>query len=598
MSTAIQISGLASGIDWSSLITSIITADRTPETQWKTQESTNNDELTAWTGLGTQLTALQTSVQGLQESSVFTAHSTTPSNAALGWTTSAGPNTPNGVYAVDVSRLASASALQGTSNVGAALSATSDVSGLTIGTLPTATAVTAGNFQIDGTSVAVAATDSLQDVFNKINTATGGNVTASYDPNTDKVSLQSANGSPIVLGASNDTTNFLTALGLNSNGTANVSSANALGATQLDEPIASSHLLAAIGNTDAGGNGSFQINGVSIAYNVGTDSLQSVLNKINGSTAGVTAAYDASNDRFTLTNSTTGNLGLSATETGSGLLAAMGLGSSATVSSGLDATYSVNGGATQTSHSNTFTDASGLSVTASTLGTQSITVGTDATAATSAINDFIAKFNAIETTITQDTTVQVNADNTVTSAVFAGNQDVTDLGKSLRSLVFGAVQDVNGSGSTRLQDMGIDFVSGTSTLAVTNSTALANALSTNGANVANLFQNSTNGLVTQLQKFITTTTGTSGAIATATTTLNTQNATLANQTAALERQLAAEQTSLTNEFTAMEQIEAQMKNEAQELTNAFGGSSGITSTTSPTVNGGTSTSSTAGTSTS
>lgn len=586
MSTGTSISGLASGIDWSSLITSIINVDRIPETSWKSQQATNNNQLTAYTSLSSQLTALQTSARALQESSLFSAHTTTPTNTALGWTTSAVATTPNGVYTVNVSQLATATARQGSGNIGAALSATANVSGLTVGTLATATAVTAGNFQIDGASVAVSLTDSLQDIFNKISTATGGNVTASYDPATDKVSLQSANGSPVVLGASNDTTNFLSALGLASNGTASVRSAAALGATQLNQPIAHSHLLAAIGNTDAGGNGSFQINGVSVAYNVNTDSLQTVLNNINSSTAGVTAAYDVSNDRFTLTNNTTGNLGLSATETGSGLLAAMGLGSGATVVGGLDAIHSVNGGTSVLTHGNTFTDASGLSVTASTLGTQSITVGTDTTAATSAINDFIAKFNTVETTISQATAVQVNADNSVSSAIFAGNHDVSGLGSALRAVVFGAVPSVDGSSSMRLQNLGIDFVPGTSTLAVTNPAVLASALSTNGANVANLFQNNTNGLTTQLQAFITKTTGTTGLLATATTTLNTRNTSLASQIAALERHLTAEQASLTSQFTQMEQMQAQFKNEAQALTNAFGGTSGISSSSS-TINNGT-----------
>ena len=50
------------------------------------------------------------------------------------------------------------------------------------------------------------------------------------------------------------------------------------------------------------GDGSFKLNGVSIAYNVNTDTISSVLTRINDSSAGVTAAYDAVNDRFTLSN--------------------------------------------------------------------------------------------------------------------------------------------------------------------------------------------------------------------------------------------------------------------------------------------------------
>ena len=574
--SSIQLAGLSSGVDWTSLITQIVDADRTPETAMKAEQATNANKLSAFGSLSGQLSDLATSLTALQDRTLFTAHATSLSNTGLGWNATANATTPNGQYNVAVTQLATTAARQGAGNVGHGLSATSDVSGLTVATLPTATAVTAGNFQINGASVAVAATDSLADVFNKISTATSGTVTASYDPSTDKVTLQSSNGSPVVLGAANDTSNFLSVLKLSNNGTGSVSSAGDLGSTQLSKPLSQSHLAAAIGNTDASGNGSFQINGVAVAYNVNTDSLQSVLNKINNSSAGVTASYDVSNDRFTLTNKTTGNLGLGVSDASGGLLDAMGIGTNggATVVSGADAHYTVNGGADTVSHGNTFTDSgSGLSVTASTVGTETVSVSSDSTAATAAINNFIASYNKVETAIAAQTKISVGTDGTVTSALFAGNREVSDIGSSLRSLVFSAVPGANGGAAMRLEDLGIDFVSGTSTLAVKDPTALASALATNGSAVANLFQNSTSGLTTQLNNFITATTGTTGSINTQTTALNKRNTSITNQIAALERKLTAEQDSLTAEFTQMEDIESSTKSQATTLTGAFGGSS-------------------------
>ena len=567
--SSIQLAGLSSGVDWTSLITQIVNADRVPETAMKNEQTTIANKLSAFGSLTGQLNDLKMSLTALQDKNLFTAHGTSLSNTSLGWSATAGANTPNGQYNVAVTQLATTAARQGAGNVGHGLSATSDVSSLTVGTLPTATAVTAGSFQINGASVAVSLSDSMQDVFNKISTATGGTVTASYDPATDKVSMQSSSG-PVVLGAANDSSNFLSVLKLSNNGTGSVSSAGDLGSTQLNKPLSQSHLAAAIGNTDASGNGSFQINGVAIAYNVNTDSLQSVLNKINGSSAGVTAAYDVSNDRFTLTNKTTGNLGLGVSEASGGLLNAMGIGGNGTVVSGTDAHYTVNGGADTVSHSNTFTDSgSGLSVTASTVGSQTVSVSADNTAATAAINNFITSYNRIETAIAAQTKITVGTNGSVTNALFAGNREVSDIGRSLRSLVFSAVPGADGGAAQRLQNLGIDFVSGSSTLAVKDPAALATALATNGSAVANLFQNSTNGLTTQLNKYITTTTGSSGSINTQTTSLNKRNTTITNQIAALERKLSAEQDSLTAEFTQMEDIQSATKSQATTLTNAF-----------------------------
>ncbi len=577
--SAIQLSGLVSGVDWSSLVTQLVDADRTPETAMKTEQTTNTSKISALATLNSQFTALQSSLSALQDSSLFTAHNTSLSNGSLGWTASGAATTPNGSYNVAVTQLAAAAARQGAIHVGGALSATSDVSGLTLATLPTASAVTAGNFQINGATVSVSLTDSVQDVFNKISTATNGTVAASYDPTTDKVSLQSTSGN-VVLGASNDTSNFLSVFKLSNNGSASVSSTGTLGSTQLSKPLAQSNLGAAIGGTDASGNGSFSINGTAIAFNVNTDSVQSVMNRINNSSAGVTASYDVTKDRFTLTDKTTGDLGLSVTDASNGFLNALGVGSSATLVGGQDAQFSINGGDTQTSHSNTLTDPStGLSVTAATTGTSLVTVNSDSTGAMSAINDFIAKYNAIQTTIAADTAVTVGSDGTVSSAILAGNHDISDMASNLRSLAFTAVPGANGAIAQRLQSFGIDFVSGTSTLAIKDPTALSSALASNGPAVANFFQNSTNGLASQLNGFITKTTSTTGTITTQTNTLNSRNSSLTDQVAAMERKLTAEQASLTAEFTAMEAAEATSKGAGQALTDAFGGGSTTTTGT-------------------
>jgi flagellar hook-associated protein 2 len=227
-----------------------------------------------------------------------------------------------------------------------------------------ATGVTAGTFTVGGKQITLATSDSLQQVFDKISTATGGGVTGSYDAATDKISFSSS--SAIVLGSATDTSNFLQIAKLYNNGTANISSNSPLGAAPLSNTLASSNLQTSI--TDGGnGVGEFKINGVSITFNATTDSMSDTLARINNSAAGVTASYDSASDRFTLTNKTTGDIGVALEDVTGNFLAATKL-SSGTLQRGNNLLYSINGGGQLISQSNTISEATsglaGLTVTA------------------------------------------------------------------------------------------------------------------------------------------------------------------------------------------------------------------------------------------
>jgi flagellar hook-associated protein 2 len=79
------------------------------------------------------------------------------------------------------------------------------------------TAVTAGFFTINGVKISVQADQNLGDVINEINSGDAG-VTAAYDASTGNITLTATQTGPqsIVLGASGDTSNFLSAAGLTS----------------------------------------------------------------------------------------------------------------------------------------------------------------------------------------------------------------------------------------------------------------------------------------------------------------------------------------------------------------------------------------------
>ena len=67
------------------------------------------------------------------------------------------------------------------------------------------------------------------------------------------------------------------------------------------------------------------INGVNISFDASTNSINDILTAINNSAAGVTATYDSVNNRFVLTDNTTGDVGISVQDVQGNFLKATGL---------------------------------------------------------------------------------------------------------------------------------------------------------------------------------------------------------------------------------------------------------------------------------
>ena len=579
---SVQLSGLISGFDWKSFIDEVMELNRAPITRLQAEKSTNSSKVSALDNLGTRLSELQTATRALKVEGLFTGRTAASTTTGSTWSNSATSGTATGSYTFDVTQLATTTKRSGGGDIGTGISATNNVSGVTLASMSTATAVTAGEFSVNGAKVTVALTDSLQDVFDKISTATGGAVTAAYDSSSDKITLTSATpGTPITLGAANDTSNFLAVARLaNGSNTGVIESGTALGATSQSAPLATAGLRNAITAVDASGNGSFTVNGVNIAYNVNTDSLSSILGRITNSGAGVSASYDAAADRVVLTNKTTGDLGLNVSEAAGGFLDAVGLSASSTLDRGKDAQFTVNGGPTLTSTSNTFSAAShgitGLTVTANTESSQTITVDSDTTGMRTAIDDFIKKFNAVQSYI--DVATKITSSNgKVSSAILSNNREVQAWQSTLRSTAFSAVSGLSGT-ITRLENLGIDFTSGTAELAVKDPAKLEAALRDKPSEVEAFFKSASTGFAARLETFNTTLLGTSGTgsgglLGSQKDTLTKGNTSIDTQIANIERQLASERSRMEAGFLAMETAQATIKNMQSQLTSAFSGTS-------------------------
>ena len=235
--------GLASGVDWSTVVDELTQLQRASETRMQTEETTLQTRSTAFTSLKTQLTALSTAVNALKDGSIFNSRTASVSDSTVSSATAAA-NAPLGTYVFNITQRATTAALKGKTGASAGLSTADDVSGVVLGSAGFSTAVTAGTFTVNGKSVTIATTDTLQQAFDKISTATNGAVTAAYSSATDKISLSSAG--TVVLGSATDTSNFLRAAQLYNNGLGAVSSNGMLGSAHLNASLSDSGLATGI----------------------------------------------------------------------------------------------------------------------------------------------------------------------------------------------------------------------------------------------------------------------------------------------------------------------------------------------------------------
>jgi flagellar hook-associated protein 2 len=565
--SGIQVSGLLSNqaFDWKSVVDQLIAADSQPVTKLNSDKDANTQKVTALTNLQTSLQDLQDSLESIRADNVFAGRTVSSDAANTTWKSSSVTGAALGSYTFAVTQLATAAQLRGAANIGSSLAPTDDVSGLTIANLRTATPVTAGTFTVDGKQITVALTDSLQDVFDKISAATG-DVTATYDSASDEVTLARASGE-LVLGAGNDSSNFLSVFKLANNGTSSTTSAASLGSTKLNNSLATSGLAPI---TAVDGAGSFSINGVTINYNVNTDNLGAVLNRINGSAAGVTASYDSANDRVLLINKATGDAGIAVSEAPGGLLAALGLTADAggALVHGQNCQFRVNGGALLSSASNTLDTAAhgitGLSVTVNSASTQTLQIESDTSSMQTAIQSFVDKFNAVQDFIDTNTKITVSGTN-VTTAVLSDNREVQDWGSKLQSLAFEAVGGLTGSVS-RLDSLGIDFNSTTGHLTVKDTGKLATALGDHPDDVQNFFLKGSTSFV---PKFFDYLTHVMSADSSQQSNLTKANSAIDDQIKTLQAHLDDERAQLTDSF--MQMLDAQSTAQSQQtyLTNTF-----------------------------
>lgn len=172
--------------------------------------------------------------------------------------------------------------------------------------------ISSGVLEINDKEIDISETDTINLVITKINNANAG-VKASFDKSTNQFKLEATTaGSSYKIKLGEDSTGFLNAVGLGDVAETTVSNGvNPDYKRTLDEVAA----FDTVADT-----GFFTINGYTFEVNKSTDTLETIINTVNGSGAGVTLFYDEDNmqvtmiaedagDDVTLENDTAGFLG-------------------------------------------------------------------------------------------------------------------------------------------------------------------------------------------------------------------------------------------------------------------------------------------------
>jgi flagellar hook-associated protein 2 len=486
-SVPFSFSGVASGLDTAGIINSLMAIERAPLQQFNQQKAKIQARDQAYQDVKSKLQSVQTALTTLLQSSainVKSANVSAPTGSSTIMTASATSDAVAGSYAVNVTQLATASSITTSKPMskGVNPAATLASSGMLV-------TPTTGTFTVNGVSISInATTDTLNSIVNKItDSSMGGSggatgVTASIvndangNPNFIKLTPISTTQA-IQLGSGSDTSNFLSAANLVATNVAGgaVQSTAPLSQANPGNTLSTQPFNLATGTTLAS-SGSFIINGTTINWS-NTDSLSTVLNRINTSQAGVRATYNAQADQVTLTNLATGNQAVNVSETAppagqSGLLAAFGLvGPNAVSTAGKTAQFTIasNGGPagpTQYSNSNTITGAlPGVTLNLTGTGTNTVTVAQDTTTAANNIQSFISAFNTAVDTI--DTYTKYDP-TTKKGSVLTGDSTILGIASSLKSMLGSAALVPTGSAYKTLGDIGITTGAYGSALGSTN----------------------------------------------------------------------------------------------------------------------------------
>ena len=568
------LSGLASGFDWRTLVNQLADVERSPQKRLRAEQGTLFNRNNAFGSIKTQLSVLKNRTDNLSSNDVLQARkATTSDSTVLSATASAGA--ASGTYAFNVTQLATASKTAGALGVGANLYSSTNVSSGTLASKGFNPPISAGTITVDGKQITIDPTvDTLKDVFDRIDAATTSNIKGSYDATTDTITLKrlGGGGASLVVGSATDTSNFLSVARLSNNGTNELVSASSLGSVTPANALSSANFQTTVSDGGAG-TGEFKINGVSIAFNASSDSVQNLMDRINASAAGVNMSYDRINDQFTLTNKVTGNLGVAVEDVTGNFLAAAGLVTGSSFIAGNDALFTINGGSVLNSHSNSLTEETtgidGVSIALLKTGTSTLSLASDTSAIKGAIKNFIEDYNRAQSTIDSLTSSSTDSAGKVTRSTLAGDTDANEIASKLRAISYNQATGLTGTLNS-LAKIGIDTTGDSDQLTLGDETALDDAIANHLSELKTLFNDPDKGIATQLNAYLEKMIGDDGAVITKQDALTKQSSEIDIQVTDLEKRVQSNRQRLIDSFVQMETAQQTINQQLKFLQQRFG----------------------------
>ncbi|MEW6517302.1 MAG: flagellar filament capping protein FliD [candidate division FCPU426 bacterium] len=595
-SNSIYISGLASGIDTESMITKLMELERRPQLMVQQKVNLLTAKQGVYSSLKTKLAALESAVQTLNEAGnlFFRQKIASSSDTAVASAAVTGSNPAQGSYQLQVTQLASAAMVTGTAlytgadaqALPASLASSASIAAPSqtvdpsqaLSTQAAFMAVTPdslGTIEINGRTVAWDDNMSLNEIIGRINSS-GAGVTAAFDAVAQTISLVTQEtGATASLTVSESAGNLWEALQITP-GTASGSDAQS---PSLTEPLGD-----AAANLDiAVTSGTFTLNGVVFYVDAATDTLQTVLNRINASSAGVNAGYDEETGAVSLVQTETGSgaeIVLGASGDSSNLLYALKLsgnnppvGGAGDTYQGTDAMVSVNGGTAQAYSSNTLAGViPGVKVTLTGTGSTTVSVSADTDAMLGSIKDFVEKYNAVISYIHSKTNEKRAEDPSTIAELMQGTwvsdplflETKDQLTQIVGSAVSGLPGDMNQLAQLGITTTSDDF--GKKPLLELDENDLREALLADPDGVAGVFNTTDTGIMTQLAaKLENMTDIVSGSFVLEDQALTEQMDVLNKQIQAMEERLVKRESIMRNQFTQMETAVARLNAMGSQL---------------------------------
>lgn len=436
----------------------------------------------------------------------------------------------------------------------------------------------------------------LKDAFG---TTDGTNPMVNVTLTTGTLSFAATEGSTLSIHALNEDTDTIGYLGLKDKQSNKMTTSMSLEDLTFNTPLTF--------GTD--GKAKLTINSINFEFDK-TESLSSVMSKINSSDAGVTLSYSTINDQFTMTAKNSGageNIVTSETAGSGNLMTALGLtGIGATATAGINAKLTVNG--KEIIRTSNTVDVDGVKIELKELSTEAITVTTkaDATSLKDTIKSFVQDYNSMIETMNKlvkedydkdyppltDEQKKDMSEKEIESweskakvGLLRGDKLIKGIASQMQTMIYGSAV----KGGISLYDLGITSAgyAENGKLKI-DEEKLTEAIETKGTAIQELFTTEKTGLAVQMNEIINTAVKTSGVKGTRgsliemagyeSTLSSTENSIYDNiqkinkNVTKMKASLKVEETRYWSKFTALETAMQQLNSQSSMLAQFSSGS--------------------------